>query len=126
MHVEEVSCESIPISESIYHYYVEVNVSKCEVLDKGFAFGLCSDPSSSSTKAKLTNLIVVTLKLSLWSSNHVSCFFLFLLKAPCKLVCYISREKLLIDYLKYIMMTFDAYVCALEYKLTHKKTIMEK
>jgi len=33
---------------------------------------------------------------------------------------------LLINYLKYIMMTFDAYVCALEYKLTHKKTTIEK
>jgi hypothetical protein len=65
LHVEEVSGESIPINESICHYCVEVNASKCEVLDKGFALGLCSDPSSSPTKAKLTNLIVVTLKLSL-------------------------------------------------------------
>ncbi len=65
MHVEEVSSESIPISESICHHYVEVDASKCEVPHKGFALGLCSDPSSSPTKAKLTNLMVVTLKLSL-------------------------------------------------------------
>jgi hypothetical protein len=65
LHVEEVSNESIPISENIYHYYVEINASKCEVPHKGFAFWLCSDPSSSPTKAQLTNLIVVALKLSL-------------------------------------------------------------
>jgi hypothetical protein len=65
LHVEEVSGESIPVSESIYEYYVEVNVSKCEVPDKGFALGLCSDPNSSPTKSKLANLIIVTLKLSL-------------------------------------------------------------
>jgi hypothetical protein len=65
LHVEEVSSESIPLSESICHYSVEVNASKREVRHKGFALGLCSDPSTSPTKAKFANLIVVTLKLSL-------------------------------------------------------------
>jgi len=65
LHLEELLGESITISESICHYYVEVNASKYEVPHKGFALGLCSDPSSAPTKAKFANLIVVTLKLSL-------------------------------------------------------------
>jgi hypothetical protein len=64
LHVEEVSGESILINESICHYYVEVVLLNVKYLTKVFPWG-CSDPSTSPTKAKFANLIVVTLKLSL-------------------------------------------------------------
>jgi hypothetical protein len=50
-------------------------------------------------------------------------FFVFV-KSPMQ-AC-VPHLKGKIDYLKYIMMPFDVYVCALEYNLTHKKTTMEK
>jgi hypothetical protein len=113
LHVEEVIGESTTVGESIYHYYVDANASKCETPSEGFVPRLHDNPNNLHMKGIFIDSITLASRSPLQTSSHVSNLF-SLLEAPCKLTHRVSTKEPLIDYSKSIMMTFYVYICAFE------------
>jgi hypothetical protein len=59
LHVEKVLGELITVGESIYHYYVDVNASKCEAPCEGFVPRLHDNPNNLHMKGILIDSITL-------------------------------------------------------------------